>query len=249
MMSDDEEPKYEIGYKKPPAEHRFKKGESGNPAGRPRKAKTKFGGHPMDSWYQKAWLDEASKVVTVTINGRRVRRRMGQLALERAFADAAAGKPTALRIVTQKLGEAERVLRERCEQDIETLGLLHRRAKIELEMRLAAGEIDPVVLPHPDDFVFNNKTGTVEILGPTDLDQHKAAMVLVRLCLPLVAVLNGNRFARADDAPRARAIEELAVLNSSLPPRLQRWPEPRFIEDYDLFPEPCLKKWNFDAAD
>ena len=32
-MSDD----YEVGYGKPPKEHRFKKGKSGNPAGRPKK--------------------------------------------------------------------------------------------------------------------------------------------------------------------------------------------------------------------
>lgn len=29
---------YKVGYKKPPKEHRFKKGQSGNPNGRPRKA-------------------------------------------------------------------------------------------------------------------------------------------------------------------------------------------------------------------
>ncbi|XBQ17394.1 MAG: DUF5681 domain-containing protein [Oceanicaulis sp.] len=28
---------YDVGYKKPPKEHRFKKGQSGNPAGRPKK--------------------------------------------------------------------------------------------------------------------------------------------------------------------------------------------------------------------
>ena len=30
---------YVVGYGKPPAEYRFKKGQSGNPRGRPRKAK------------------------------------------------------------------------------------------------------------------------------------------------------------------------------------------------------------------
>lgn len=187
MMSDDEQPKHAVGYGKPPAEHRFKKGESGNPAGRPPKAKTGLGGHPMDSWWQKAWLDEAGKVVTVTINGRRVRRTMGQLALQRAFADAAAGRPTAMRIVAQKMGEAERLQRERWEQDIEATGLLHRRATAELQMRLAAGEANPVVVPHPDDFVCDRETGTVRIVGPTDMEQHQAAMVLV-----LVSVIDGT---------------------------------------------------------
>lgn len=246
MMSDDDQSKYEVGYKKPPAEHRFKKGESGNPSGRPRKAKTTLGGHPMDSWWQEAWLDQANKLVTVTINGRRVRRRMGHLALERVFADAAAGRPTAMRIVTQKMGEAERLQRERWERDIETTGCVHRRATAELQMRLAAGEANPVVLPHPDDFVCDRETGTVRIVGPTDMEQHQAAMVLVRLCLPLVAMLNSVRFARADDPDRAKIIDELRDMNSSLPPRLQQWPRSRYAEDYELFPEACVKKWVLD---
>jgi hypothetical protein len=201
----------------------------------------------MDNWWQKAWLDEANKVVPVTINGRRVRRTMGQLALHRAFADAAAGRPTAMRIVAQKMGEAERLQRERWQHDIEIMGLLHRRATAELQGRLAAGEADPLVLPHPDDFVFNPETETVDIVGPTDLDQHKAAMALVRLCLPLRDVLNGNHFTRADDADRVRAIDELAALNSSLPPRLQQWPKPRFAQDYELFPDACVKEWVLEA--
>lgn len=32
---------YEVGYAKPPTEHRFRKGASGNPSGRPKGAKNK----------------------------------------------------------------------------------------------------------------------------------------------------------------------------------------------------------------
>ena len=39
-MSTDQEGSYQVGYKKPPPQHRFAKGRSGNPNGRPKQPKT-----------------------------------------------------------------------------------------------------------------------------------------------------------------------------------------------------------------
>ena len=38
-MSDDDQPDYKVGYKKPPLHTRFQKGQSGNPRGRPKGSK------------------------------------------------------------------------------------------------------------------------------------------------------------------------------------------------------------------
>jgi len=68
-MSDD----YEVGYKNPPKKTQFKKGQSGNPKGRPRKAEVRTFTNMEEVRHK--FLEVMHEEITVTINGRKVNKR------------------------------------------------------------------------------------------------------------------------------------------------------------------------------
>ena len=86
-MPDDENSNYRVGYKKPPLHTRFKKGQSGNPRGRPRGSKN----------FSTLLTEALNEPVVVTEDGRRrtiSKRELGlkQLANKFAMAEAQATK-------------------------------------------------------------------------------------------------------------------------------------------------------------
>ena len=75
-IPDDGARDYKVGYKKPPLHSRFKKGQSGNPRGRPRGAKN----------FSSVLNDALNQPVFVTENGRRRKISKRELGIRRAAA-------------------------------------------------------------------------------------------------------------------------------------------------------------------
>lgn len=99
---------YAVGNCRPPVEHQFRKGQSGNPAGRPRAT-----GAPgdrlrgSDEPTRGMILDEAYRMVPVEIDGKTVEMRMGQAVMRSLALAALNGNPTAMRRWTELVRQAE----------------------------------------------------------------------------------------------------------------------------------------------
>jgi Family of unknown function (DUF5681) len=97
-MSNDKKKDYEVGYKKPPVATRFKKRESGNPSGRPKKAK-----QLVDPGIILASIDNEE----IIVNDNRKRKRMtkAEIQIRQLFTKAIKGNLTVARLIVNMATE------------------------------------------------------------------------------------------------------------------------------------------------
>lgn len=88
---------YDVGYGKPPRKTRFRKGHSGNPSGRPKRARN----------VETMFREELKRSLPITENGRTRRLPAVQIAIRKQVHDAILGKPHASRAL---IDAAERYL-------------------------------------------------------------------------------------------------------------------------------------------
>jgi hypothetical protein len=225
-MSQDKKPtkpsSYEVGYRKPPLHSRFAKGQSGNPKGRPRKAKRSGSSTLSDLSAQEAFFKLAMQEIT-TNDGSTITVRDGILKAEAA----AALKGNTL---AQKnfLNRYRRFEEERI-RDVDESNDIFRAHVANydriVQLYLKQGKPVPDALPHPDDIEFV-KNDYIRLKGgdPEIAAQNWRWMVMFRDALILQAEADQRSFPRTnpDETPPLFVSDFLAFFtNTCLPKRFQ----------------------------
>jgi len=168
-------------YRNPPIEHRFRKGVSGNPRGRPRKTRafvsTKIRGQPgigFEDRIKSLAIEEAYRLITIREGDRTERIPVIQAILRKVAVAAANGNIRAQQNYLNLLTGAE------ADRRVATMELLKTAVDYKehwhhvLAERARNGTTGPEPVPHPDDVIIDYDTGKIRFDGPVDEEQKEA---------------------------------------------------------------------------
>jgi Family of unknown function (DUF5681) len=169
-------PGYEVGYAKPPEDTRFKKGISGNPRDRPKRAKNKL--PALNEERMKAIiLEEAYRTITVRDGTRNVTVPIARAVLRSLAVNAVKGQHRSQRLFSELLASVETSNRAVHDEWLKTAIDYKIEWDRELARRKRFGITDaPPPLPHPDHVVIDIRAGTARIIGPAtreELAEHE----------------------------------------------------------------------------
>ncbi len=163
---------YDVGYARPPEGSRFRKGQSGNPRGRPKGAKSKLP-RLNEERLKNIILTEAYRTIKIREGEKNVTLSMAEAVLRSISVSAAKGKPRAQRLFTQLLEKTELANKRLADEWLQTAIEYKIGWEQEIERRKHLGLPDADPIPHPDHIEIDMKTGEVIIKGPFTPEEKK----------------------------------------------------------------------------
>jgi hypothetical protein len=156
----------EVGYGRPPKAAQFKPGQSGNPNGRPKGAKTRRfagGGYGLHD----ALLAECERTIVVREGDKTLKITQLQAILRRMMIMSMQGEPQTMRMVLRWVEQLQRADQHRNERFMEQMFKYKVDAEREVRRRQDRGITDMSdIVPHPDHIDVDFVTGDVLISGP-----------------------------------------------------------------------------------
>ncbi len=219
----DDEPKpsaakhdYEVGYGKPPKQHRFAKGQSGNPIGRTRSESRKTSSLLREEEMKGLIIDEAYRKITVREGEKVVKVSAIQAAIRGLSISAAKGDLRAQREVLRLVRWVEE---DRCTHRMNLFKAAIEYKTVceeELKRRKQHGTTGPELFPHPDDVIVDLSTGEVSFKGPLTKEQKDAQDQLVAMRPGVIKDIRKvqRRLAKEPDNPAHQ--QNLRILHQTL---------------------------------
>src|SRR5689334_20242213 len=170
-------------FRKPPVEHQFKKGVSGNPRGRPKKKQLGASTGGIADRFSAIALEEAARPITVREGDKSSEMPVLQALLRTMFRAAANGDAKVGRQLLELIGRAETERSSAALEFLKSAVEYKERARSLIEKYERDGLRPPEIYPHPDDIIIDESTGEVTIDGPTTKEQAGARKAVRELAL------------------------------------------------------------------
>lgn len=164
---------YEVGYGKPPKEHRFRKGQSGNPRGRPRGSRNRRP-EVQEERLRKIILDEAYRGIDIREGDRTLTVPMARAVTRSIAHNAVKGRHHSQPLFTRLVEEVERRNAADAFEPFCQAALYKENWENELGRRQRLGITDlPDPIPHPDHVHLYVRRGTARITGPMTREEKR----------------------------------------------------------------------------